>query len=122
MNPKKEESIPMQNKTALNGEGVDMSDPLEIQVPLVEIDDSICSEWSSMDFYDIVFDLTHFVVNMQRQSKGVFNPCNDAFKIRLPPSAAQHLSKTNDFGSTVSKFVKDTWPNATFITRQEVSH
>ena len=86
---------------------------VDTQTPIPSL--RFITSWDNKDFYEIVRDLVYIVADLQKQCNGLFIPQRDKFIIGVPESFAINLNKVNEFGCSVSKFIRDTWTNSSIV-------
>jgi hypothetical protein len=67
--------------------------------------------WSSKTYLEIVADIRTAAAALQAQSQGVIDPMKAPIVLALPTAQAQYLTVVSQFGNSVAKWIKDTYPN-----------
>lgn len=78
--------------------------------------------WSQKDFYGIVIDIMSVVADLQKYSKGAFEPTKDSFVIAIPTRCDSYLNNVNTYGVTVRKFCKGYWPNSELFLDEHLNN
>jgi hypothetical protein len=77
--------------------------------------------WSQKTFQEIKNDILSAAATLQNQSQDTINPEDTEMTLAVPTISYQWLAQTTDFGLSVMKWIKDTYPKMRVVSAPQLN-